>query len=230
MRLRLIALAALAAFGAARAEDTAPAPAASPAPTPDPAQYVPEVARSAAGEGNSAFVKGDFKTARRAYRRVLELVPNNLVGLVNLGLVEFRSGNPAEAEKLLKQAVQERLETGAAWLTLGMMYFDQNRIEEAFAALSQAVLYDGANARAHNYLGVVLGRKGWLDGAEAELRRAVEIDPEARDAHYNLAVIYLQRKPPAFELARRHYFRSIELGAPADPDIEKNLTAPKPTP
>ncbi len=194
----------------------------------DPAKFVPEIARSVAAEGNDAFAKGDYQAARHAYRKVLELAPDNLVGLVNLGLVEFRAGNAAEAEKLLKQAVQRRLDTGAAWLTLGMIYFEKGRTEEAFAALSQAVLHDEANPRAHNYLGVVLGRKGWLDGAEAELRRAVEIDPSNRDAHYNLAVIYLQRKPPAIELARRHYFRSIELGAPADPAIEKTLSTPAP--
>lgn len=212
----------------ARAQD------ATPTPTPDPATYVPEIARVEAARGNEAFSKGDFKAARAAYERVLDLAPNNLVALVNLGLVEFRAGEPAKAEKYLRQALQQRLETGPAWLTLGVMEFGQGRMEEAFAALSQAVLYDPGNARAHNYLGAVLGRKGWLDGAEAELRRAVEIDENSRDAHYNLAVIYLQRKPPAIELARRHYFRSIELGGKPDPDIEKTFanasSSPTPTP
>jgi Flp pilus assembly protein TadD len=111
-----------------------------------------------------------------------------------------------------------------------MIYFDQGRLEESFAALSQAVLYDKGNARAHNYLGVVLGRKGWMDGSEFELRRAVEIDPDSRDSHYNLAVLYLQRTPPAVELARRHYFRSVELGGTPDPAIEKTLATPNPSP
>lgn len=199
-------------------------------PTPDPATFVPLVAREAAAEGNRDFEKGNYEAARRSYRRVLELAPGNLVGLVNLGLVEFRAGNPDEAEKLLKQAVQQRLETSAAWLALGMLYFEQNRLDEAHAALAQAVLYDRGNARAHNFLGVTFGRKGWPDAAEAELRRAVEIDPGARDSHYNLAIIYLQRKPPSIELARRHYFRAVELGVPKDPAIEKTLRTPNPRP
>ncbi|HEY8900800.1 MAG TPA: tetratricopeptide repeat protein [Chthoniobacterales bacterium] len=228
MRRRVLSVViALAALGFARAQTPAPP---EPLATPDPAKFVPDVARAAAGEGNTAFEKGDYQTARRAYLRVLDIVPNNLVALVNLGLVEFRAGNPAEAEKYLRQAVRQRLETGPAWLTLGMMYFQQGRVEEAFAALSQAVLYDPGSARAHNYLGVVLGRKGWRDGAEVELRRAVEIDPDASDAHYNLSVIYLQRTPPAIELARRHYFRSVELGGKPDPAIEKTLATPVSTP
>jgi Flp pilus assembly protein TadD len=195
-------------------------------PTPDPATYVPEIARVVAADGNEAFNKGDYESARRYYKRVLELAPGNLVALVNLGLIEFRSGDGAKAEKLLRQAIQQRLETGPAWFTLGTMYFQQGKIEEAFAALSQAVFYDKGNARAHNYLGVVLGRKGWFDGAEAELRRSVEIDPTYRDAHYNLAVVYLQRTPPSIELARRHYYKSIEMGGKPDKEIEKRLSAP----
>lgn len=190
----------------------------------DALTFVPLVAREAAGEGDAAFAKGDYKAAGAAYRKVLDLAPGNLLALVNLGLIEFRLGDSEKAEKLLRQAVSQRLETGPAWLTLGMIYFQQGRIEPAFAALSQAVVYDEGNARAHNYLGAVLGRKGWLDGAEAELRRAVEIDPVYKDAHYNLAFVYMQEKPPSLELARRHYFKSIELGGQPDKDLEKKLS------
>jgi len=192
-------------------------------PVRNPVTFVPEVARRAAADGNAAFAKGDYDAARKSYQEVLRLVPDNLTGLVNLGVVEFRAGNIVEAEKVLKQTIGIRLETGPAWLTLGILYYEQNRMDEALAALAQAVLYDPANARAHNYFGVVMGAKGWFDAAESELRRAVEIDSEYRDAHYNLAILYMQRRPPAVELAKRHYFRSTELGAPPDPALEKRL-------
>jgi Flp pilus assembly protein TadD, contains TPR repeats len=188
--------------------------------------FVPEVAREAAAEGNAAFEKGDFAAAAKAYRRAVELAPGNIVGLVNLGMAEARLGHYEEAEKVLHEAVKQRLETGAAWLALGMMYYEQRRYDDALAALAQAARYDSANPRAHHYLGVVMGAKGWLDGAADELRRAVRIDPAYRDAHYNLAVVYLQQRPPSIELARRHYYRSIELGGPPDREIEKTLSTP----
>jgi len=192
------------------------------AETPDP-QFVPENAREAAGEGNAAFIKQDYKNARRAYSKVLDLAPDNLLALTNLGVVEFADGKSAEAEKLLKRAVQIRIENAPAWLTLGILYMDQGRLDESLAALTQSLIHDSGNPRARNYLGVVIGRKGWFDGAQSELRKAVEIDPNYSDAHFNLAYFYLERKPPLIELARRHYFRSIELGAPQDPDIEAIL-------
>lgn len=198
------------------------------APAESSADFVPTVARKAAGEGNAAFIRKDYDTARKAYQQVLDLVPDNLLGLLNLGVVEFSAGNSDAAEALLKKAVRIRIETAAAWLTLGIIYMDQDRFDEALAALSQAVLHDPRNARARNYLGVVIGRNGWIDGAQFELRRAVELDPSYADAHYNLAAFYLQDKPPSVELARRHYYRSLELGAPADSEIENKLKSDGP--
>ena len=196
-----------------------------PAAPANDGKYVPDFAREAAAEGNAAFKNKDLVRAARAYQKVLDLVPDNLVALINLGVVEFARGNFNESEGLLKRAVQLKLDAAPAWLTLGIMYMDQNRLDEAMAALAQATLYDPRNARARNYLGVVVGRKGWIDGAQAELTRAVELDPSYTDAHFNLAAFYLENKPPSIELARRHYYRAVELGAEPDPDIDKVLKA-----
>jgi len=193
-------------------------------------KFTPRVLAEAVAEGNRAFEAKDYATARRAYERVLSLDPQNQLGLVNLGMVEFYSGDPAKSENLLKQAVRQRLETAPAWLTLGMIYMDQNRFPEALAALSQATLHAPNNPRARNFLGVVIGRQGWIYGAEQELRRAVELDPAYADAHYNLAVFYLQEKPPATELAKRHYFKAVELGVEKDPSMEKLFTSTKTKP
>lgn len=195
-----------------------------------PAKFTPRTLSEAVAEGNRAFQAKDYSTARRAYERVLSLDPQNPMGLVNLGMVEFYAGDPAKSENLLKQAVRQRLETAPAWLTLGMIYMDQNRFPEALAALSQATLYDPDNARARNFLGVVIGRQGWIYGAQQELRRAVEINPAYADAHYNLAAFYLQEKPPAIELAKRHYYKAVELGVEKDTSMEKLFQSSKPKP
>lgn len=192
--------------------------------------FTPRSLAAAIAEGNVAFERKDYGAARNAYSRVLALEPENLMGLVNLGMVEFYSGRPDKAEDLLKRAVRQRLESAPAWLTLGMIYMDRNEPDAALAALSQAMLQDPRNARTRNFLGVVMGRRGWIEAAQHELRRAVELDPSYADAHYNLAVFYLEEKPPATELARRHYQRSIELGVEKNPQMEKLFSAPLKTP
>ena len=187
----------------------------------------PEVAK-AASAGLSAFSKNDLETAKKEFRRVLELEPDNLTGLVNLGTVEYRSQDMGEAERFLKKAVRIQPEAALAWWTLGVVYCQQEKLDAALAALSQAVYLDPKNASAHNYLAVVIGKKGWSDGAEQEFQRAIELSPDLADAHFNLALLYVQRTPPALELARRHYQKALDLGAASDALIEKALSGPVP--
>lgn len=181
-------------------------------------------AKAAAEAGLAAFAENDLEGARRNFETLLQLAPNNLTGLVNLGAVKYRLGQPEEAEKLLQRAVHINPDAGLAWLTLGVVYNDENKLEAALAALSQAVLLEPKNARAHNAFADTLWRKGWASGAEEELQKTLELEPNFPDAHYNLAISYLRHAPPAIELARRHYQKALDLGAAPDPEIEKQLS------
>ena len=213
-------------FGQQPSQNQAPLITADPSATPGPAT-TPDAAQSAAQkageEAVKAFDKGDLEGARKKFQKLLDLQPDNFFGLVNIGAVEYRLKRWDDAEKHLKRAVRLQPESGRAWLALGALYCDRDKLDEALAALSQAVLYDPKNPKAHNYLGVTIGKKGWYAGAEDELRRAIELDPDYAQAHFNLALFYLQRSPPAVEMARRHYARALELGEAPDPLVEKAL-------
>jgi len=101
----------------------------------------------------------------------------------------------------------------------------RGKLDESLAALSQAIVLEPKNPRAHSALAVTLAAKNWLSGAEDELQRALELDPDDAESHFNLALLCLQRTPPAVELARRHYQKARELGAEADFQIEAQLDA-----
>jgi tetratricopeptide (TPR) repeat protein len=169
------------------------------------------------------FAKGNLTSAKSGFERVLELAPGNLPTTINLGLIAYRQKAYAEAERLLQTVVRAQPEAGLAWLILGVIAYEQDKLDTALAALSQAVLYEPKNARAHHYLGVTVGKKGWFLGAEDEMRKALEIDPDYAEAHFNLAVFYLERNPPAVELARRHYQKSLDLGGPPDAQVAKAI-------
>jgi Tfp pilus assembly protein PilF len=175
-----------------------------------------------------AMGKGDLNAARQDFLKVLESAPDNVPTMINLGLVEYRSKHLEEAERRLQTAVHLAPETSLGWLILGIVQYDRSRFDYALASLAQAAVLDPKNAMVHQYLGVTIGQKGWYSGAEDEMRKALEIDPGYAEAHFNLAIFYLQRNPPAVELARRHYQRALELGAAPDPDVEKSLNPPKP--
>jgi Flp pilus assembly protein TadD len=170
-----------------------------------------------------AFNAGNLVAAKLGFQKVLVMSPGNAAALINLALVEQRGRHFDDAERYIRQLLRDDPRNGTAWLILGMGAYEQNQLEGAMAHLAQAVLYAPADARAHHYLGVTLGRRGWYSAGEEELRRAVELDPKFADAHYNLAALYLEREPPAIELARRHYQKALELGATPDERLAKRI-------
>ena len=190
-------------------------------------KQVSDEAQQLAKKAMVAMAKGDLDGARRDFQKVLTLAPDNAATTINLGLVAYRQKQYAEAEKLLKKAVHAQPEAGLGWLVLGVIYYDQDKLDAGLAALAQAALLEPKNATVHQYLGVTVGKKGWLSGAEDELRKAIEIEPGYAEAHFNLAVFYLQRTPPSVELARRHYQKALDLGAAPDADVAKSLAEPK---
>ena len=193
-------------------------------PSPFETGLSPE-AKAAAEAGLEALGKNKFEAAEAAFRKLLKLAPGNPSGLVNLGLVEFRLGRAEEAQRYFQQAIQVKPDAALAWMMLGVTYMNQDDAEAATAALAQAVYLDPKSPQAHNYYAVMMAKRGWYDGAEDELRKVIELAPDFAEAQFNLALIYFQRNPPAIELARRHYQKALDLGAPPDPAFAAKLNA-----
>jgi tetratricopeptide (TPR) repeat protein len=178
--------------------------------------------------GLKAFADRDNEKAADTFREIVGRYPDHAPGWMNLGLAEHRLKRPDEAEKALTRAVEIDLRFGPAWLLLGIVRYEKKAYDGALAALGQAVWLEPKNPVARNYLAVTVGAKGWNSGAEEELRRALDLSPDYGPAHFNLAIFYLKRTPPAYELARRHYVRAKELGEAPDPLVEKKLETAKP--
>jgi Flp pilus assembly protein TadD len=224
-------LTAAAAFAASPAPSATPTP-----PTPafksgvdleeapgEPRTPASVEAQALSKKATAEFEKGDLDSAKRDYEKALKISPGNPACTINLGLVFHRQKRYFDAEELLKGLVHREPEMGLAWLVLGTVYYDQNKLDGALAALAQAAFLDPKDARVHQFFGITLGKKGWYSGAEDEMRKAIELQPTFAEAHFNLAVFYLQRTPPAVELARRHYQKARDLGAPRDAQVEKRL-------
>ena len=184
---------------------------------------ISEEAQRLSKQAIAALNKGDAEAARRDFKKVLEIVPDNAPTLINLGLLEYRQKKYAEAETALTAATRSAPQSGLSWLALGVVQFEQGKLDGALASLAMSAYLEPKDARVHHYLGVVVGSKGWYSAAEDEMRKAIELAPEYAEAHYNLAVFYLERNPPATELARRHYQKSVDFGGAPDPALEKKI-------
>ena len=180
-------------------------------------------AERAVERGIMEFHEEKFQDAKAEFQKITELAPTHPIGWLNLGSTEFRLGQLDQAETDLKKAVQLEPSAQQGWLTLGIIYYQKNQLDAGMAALSQAIYLNPKDPKAHLYLGILIRKRGWLSGAEDEMRKSIELDETYAEAHFNLAVLYLEGEPPAFELARRHYYRALELGAEPDREVAKTL-------
>ena len=201
-----------------------PAKPALPTATPSPAiTQEHQTAQQLYEVAMKDFSAGNLDAAKAGFQRVLAIAAENPPALINLALIAQRQQHGEEAEKFLRRVIQKDTANATAWLLLGIGAYERNELDAALAHLAQAVLYAPQDARAHQYLGATFGRRGWYIAGEDELRRALELDPKSAEAHYNLAAIYMERVPPAAELARRHYHRALELGATPDEKLAARI-------
>ncbi|MBA3272821.1 MAG: tetratricopeptide repeat protein, partial [Chthoniobacterales bacterium] len=184
---------------------------------------VPEELVPLAKRAKENFDAGKFRASERLYDQILAKSPNNLYALSNLGAVYYRTGRLKAAELTLKKAVTLAPKDEFSRRTLGIVYYRQSKFDEAVTELTKALAINPKSFIAHNYLGITASEKGWQEAAEKEMLEAIAANPDYVDAHYNLAVIYATNKPPAKELAKRHYSKAMELGAEANPSLEQLL-------
>ena len=167
------------------------------------------------------FDRQDYLQAENTFQEALKISPDDYFALSNIGVVEFQLGKMTEAETYLKQAASKSKESSFALTTLGIVHYRQQRLDDAQKVLRKAVEVNSQDFTAHNYLGIVLAASGNGKAGEGEIMKAIEINPQYADAHFNLAVIYATGKPPARMMAKKHYAKAIELGAPPDPSLER---------
>ena len=186
------------------------------------AEMPPEVA-TLITEARDQFVRGNFASAEELYQKFVELQPNNVVALANLGVSQFRQGKLTAAQLALEKALAVDPKDAFTLTTLGAVMIEQNRIEDAIGYLERANESQADDAITLNYLGVASSQLGQFGKAEQSLRRAITVNPEYAEAHFNLAVIYATAKPPSIALAKRHYEKALELGSTPDKRLASML-------
>jgi serine/threonine-protein kinase len=101
---------------------------------------------------------------------------------------------------------------GSAESHLGRSEKAKERFREAEVEASKAVALDPRLAFAHRALAGAYNRLGKAEEAKSAAERAVALDPADTLAHTFLADAYAYEEgPAAFDIARRHYQRALEL-------------------
>ncbi len=215
---------------ASGSQPAAAAPAAPPPPVPafniapvEKTGTLPPDTTILAQKAAKAFGDRDWPAARAAYQEMLLLDEKNALAWANLGAVEQQAGNTQAALECFETSVKLNPHLAQSWNAIGLIHSGKGDVYMAISAFSRAIHEEPADARAHNYLAIAVKNLGWIDAAQAALMRAIELNPEYGVAHFNLALLYLDQKPPAIELAKMHYQKALALGAAKDEIVERRL-------
>jgi tetratricopeptide (TPR) repeat protein len=172
-------------------------------------------------EAARAMKAGQFEEAKVKLLQILAMDTSNLATLENLTTCDINLTNLVEAEQYITRALAVDPGDGPLLSLVGTLRYKQGRLDEALTYLSRAVEIDPKDSEAQNILGVTLMEKGQPKAAETAFRKALQSRPDYGWAHFNLALVYANSKPPFMHLARFHYQKSVMYGHAADAELEK---------
>ncbi len=163
-----------------------------------------------------------FDRAAAEYRQAQRFNAERAEAWLNLGSLEARLGNAAEARSAYERSLKLDPAFIPARINLADLYREFNRNDEAEKVLREAVRIAPANADARHALGLTLVRLGRREAALAELERATKLAPSSARYVYVYAVALdsagqRARAVRLLEDARRRH--------PGDRDIAEALEA-----
>ena len=138
------------------------------------------------------FSGGDLERAGGYFTKILAVEPNHFESLVYSGIAASESGETAEAETLLKKAIERKPDAFLPHFALGALYANGGRPDEAEAELRRA-LEVAPVVSAHVLLATVLREKGNVNGAIEQLEAAQRVQPDSEEAVFQLGLCYLDK-------------------------------------
>jgi len=152
-----------------------------PAPVPAPIK-VPQVFAQAL----ELHKQGRLTEAEQFYSEVLAHRPDHFDALQMLSVIKLAKGQPAEALRLISEAMRMRRPSPQILVNHGMILHALDRSEEALACFDAALKQKSKFAEAHNNRGAVLAALGRHEEAVACFHKALALKADYADAHYNL--------------------------------------------
>ena len=149
---------------------------------------------------------GDHAGAERAYRRGLEIVPDDAELRNALGWTLFQEGNTADAVVEYRRALKTNPLSGKVHNNLALALVELGQLDEAASHFSRSLELD-PKAEIYSDLGFTMARLGKPEVALANYQKALELDPNCASAHSNLAVALVQEGN--LEEAESHYRKAL---------------------
>ncbi len=209
------------------APGTEPAPGAGPQPVAPATPAPPASAKGPSVEDAVGLLGRDSGVDDRAALELLTRLASaenpDAVVLSNLGVAQYRTGDPRAAEATWKKAIEKDRGAGAAWAGLAVSALEAGRWNESVATARSGVAAAPDNTAVRVALIEALRRSGDTAGAVAEARAALLQDAFALPVHNAMGLAYLGQGELA--LARFVFEKALGSvpGADKDAEIRANL-------
>ena len=163
---------------------------------------------------------GKDREAEAAYKRALEIDPNNVPALSGLADVYYRGHQTELAEETYRRAVGLQPGNWSTYNGLGWFLFQNGRYEEAAEQYAKLLSIDTRNMLGYSNLGASLMASGNFADAASTFMRSIDIEPDAY-AYTNLGLVYyymgrlddsVVALEKAVELAPNDHFAWSSLG------------------
>lgn len=159
---------------------------------------LPEAARELYKQAMESAKAGEPKKAIEDLNKALEIYPNFMAALNQLGVQYMELKEWGKAVVVLRKAIGIAPEAFHPRLNYGIVLVHLKDYKAAAAELNAAIQKDGTSGTAHFYLGRAMVSLGKYDTAENALRRAITIgSEEAVEAHRYLGAVYIEKRESA---------------------------------
>jgi tetratricopeptide (TPR) repeat protein len=124
-----------------------------------------------------------------AYRRALELAPENELALSSLAEVYRAQGRDDAAVEGYRTVLRLNPRAPHVWYQLATLYLDLGREKEAEATFREALVQNPNMGAAYNSLAALAFARGQIDEAETLVRRSIELEQDLRSSRFYLGRI-----------------------------------------
>lgn len=155
-----------------------------------PANYPGTLSNAWNNLGILAAREGHTEEAIQNFQRTLQMDPDHLIALDNLGNAYRQVKRWEDAKSVLQRALELRPEDAEANYSLGMVFAQLNDTERAYEYLQKALASRPAYPEALNNLGVLYLRTKRPEEAERSFKESIKVAPAFDQAYLNLARLY----------------------------------------
>jgi len=151
--------------------------------------------------------RGQLDEARDAYLQLLKDYPDHARALHRLGNLDLRGGRIADAERLIRRAIELQPEGTGFHNSLGNVLWAAGRVEDAFDAYAEELRQRPDFAVAHHQIGLLHLQQGRPQEALKSVQKSIYHAPEFPGGYNTLGRIYnnlgqLQEAEQALRRAR----------------------------